>query len=432
MKTRLNFAPRSEHHKRGFRIGPVEGHAPEGKEEKRLRYIRMLEQKAGSLEAEIEQRQRAEAAAREEQAKLAMAVGVAQLGIWELDLKTRFFTSSDTCRAQFGLAPSEPFTYARFLQLIHPDDREAVRTAFHAATVARENYAAEFRVIDPAGRLRWIACMGRYFQNGAQRMIGATLDITERKRAAEILEQTVLERTARLQECIADLETFSCSISHDMRAPLQSMHGFASILTQEYAGKLDPQGRAYLEHITSSADRMDQLIEDVLNFSRATRSDLELESVDLSRLVRSVIESASSLPSSPAQIVIEGTLPCVLGNAASLTQCLSNLLDNALKFVPPGTPPRIRVWAEAIHTVPGHSLSRLYIEDNGIGIPKDAQDKIFTIFHRLNEDGDGTGIGLAIVKRAAERMGGRVGVESEPGRGSTFWLELREATSAAA
>jgi PAS domain S-box-containing protein len=380
----------------------------------------MLEQKAGSLEAEIEQRQRAEAAAREEQAKLAMAVGVAQLGIWELDLKTRFFTSSDTCRAQFGLAPSEPFTYARFLQLIHPDDREAVRTAFHAATVARENYAAEFRVIDPAGRLRWIACMGRYFQNGAQRMIGATLDITERKRAAEILEQTVLERTARLQECIADLETFSCSISHDMRAPLQSMHGFASILTQEYAGKLDPQGRAYLEHITSSADRMDQLIEDVLNFSRATRSDLELESVDLSRLVRSVIESASSLPSSPAQIVIEGTLPCVLGNAASLTQCLSNLLDNALKYSPKEKPVDLSVKRD------GSWLS-FAVLDRGPGVPEEDREAIFAPFYRragVPPDTKGAGLGLSIARALAEAQGARLEYAPRAGGGSVFTLRL--------
>jgi PAS domain S-box-containing protein len=430
-KARYSFAPHNEHHKLGIRIGLVEGDAAEGKEDERFRYIRILEQKASSLEAEIARRKRAEAAVREEQTKLAMAVAVAQLGIWELDLRTRFFTTTDQCHAQFGLAPSEPFTYARFLQLIHPEDREAVRMALRAAGAARGNYTVEFRVIDPAGRLRWIACMGRFLQNGAPRMVGATLDITERKCAAEMLEQAVNERTSRLQECLADLETFSCSISHDMRAPLHSMHGFASILTQEYAGKLDPQGRAYLALITSSADRMDRLIQDVLSFSRVARSDLQLEAVDLNRLARGVIESSSSSQASQAQIAIEGTLPCVLGNAASLTQCLSNLLDNAIKFVAPGTPPRIRLWAEPFQAVAGHSLVRLYIQDNGIGIPKEAHDKIFTIFHRLNEEGEGTGIGLAIVKRAAERMGGRVGVNSEPGRGSTFWLELKEANPVA-
>ncbi|EEF57582.1 sensor histidine kinase [Pedosphaera parvula] len=260
-------------------------------------------------------------------------------------------------------------------------------------------------------------------------------DITERVRTTEALreiqellqsrakhlEKLVQERTVKLQETIGDLEAFSYSISHDLRAPLRSMQGFAQALQEDCGNKVGPEGSDYLRRITTSASRMDRLIQDVLIFSRASQVELKMETVDLEKLIRGIVESYPNLQLSQAEIVIDGPIPMVSANEAALTQCISNLLGNAVKFVSPGMGPKVCIWAEE-----RSDRVRLWFEDNGIGIPKNAQEKIFGIFQKLNKDHEGTGIGLAIVRKAAERMNGRVGVESEAGQGSRFWLELQK------
>jgi len=147
---------------------------------------------------------------------------------------------------------------------------------------------------------------------------------------------------------------------------------------------------------------------------------MRLEPTDAAALLRGIIQSYPSMQPPKALIGLEGKIPRILGNEAGLTQCFSNLLDNAVKFVQPGTVPEVRVRAET-----REAFVRLWFEDNGIGIPKQAQGKLFLMFQRATTQFDGTGVGLALVKKVAERMGGKVGVESEPGKGSRFWLDLR-------
>ena len=399
------------------RVIPAESYTREQGVEARLRAISQLQQKADSLEAEIVERKRAECALRAQQTKLTVAATLAQLGVWELDMVTKEFTGSDLFKTTFGLA-AEPLSYQRFCELIHADDAPHVERAFQTAMATGADFSTEFRVVNPTGTLRWVAMMGRAFHNGDHRLLGATLDITERNRAAEILERTVQERTAELRETVGEIEAFSYSISHDMRAPLRSIQGFSKILLEDCAD-LDPQSRNYLERIAASAQRMDRLIQDVLTFSRVARTELRFEPVNLEHVVRGILECYPQLQPPQAKVTIDGVLPQVHGNAAALTQCLSNLLGNAVKFVPGGTVPEIRIWAE-----PMAKRVRLNVKDNGIGIPEEHLDRIFGIFQRLHKHYDGTGIGLAIVKKAAERMGGKVGVISKPGEGSTFWLEL--------
>jgi PAS domain S-box-containing protein len=267
-------------------------------------------------------------------------------------------------------------------------------------------------------------------------------DITHRKRAEDALartqeelkqyavnlEETVADRTAKLRETVHDLESFSYSIAHDMRAPLRAMRGFAGILQEEYASRLDATAILYLQRISTAALRLDHLIVDILDYSKIVRGELKLRPVDLHKLVREVLSSYPQFDSSRADVTIEGPLPVVIGNHAALTQVMSNLLTNAIKFVAPGVRPRVRVRAETVQDHPSFRdrSARVWIEDNGIGIPPQARDKLFDIFTRF-EDPDlyeGTGIGLAIVKKAVERMSGLIGVESEPGRGSRFWFQL--------
>jgi len=245
---------------------------------------------------------------------------------------------------------------------------------------------------------------------------------TQLGRTNEQLEALVQKRTAELQEIVHDLEHFSYTITHDLRAPLRAMHGFAALLEADCREQLSPESRDYVRRITVAAERMDRLITDALSYSGAVRQELPMAPIEPSRLLRGMIESYPMFQPPAAHIEIVGELPAVLGNEAALTQCFSNLLGNAVKFVEPGTVPRVRVSAER-----RGEWVRLCFTDNGIGIPADLQSRLFAMFQRLNKAYEGTGIGLALVRKVTERLGGKVGVESEVGRGSTFWVELRGA-----
>ncbi len=160
------------------------------------------------------------------------------------------------------------------------------------------------------------------------------------------LERRVAERTTTLAETISDLEDFSYSITHDLRAPLRAIRSFAQILGEECLACGRPKAQEHIHRITGAAARMDKLIQDVLQYSRLARTELHLASVDVGALLRGIIETYPAFQSPQVEIQIEGALPCVLGNEAALTQCFSNLLGNAVKFVAPGTRPRVRIWAE--------------------------------------------------------------------------------------
>ncbi len=247
-----------------------------------------------------------------------------------------------------------------------------------------------------------------------------------RQELAEVntgLERTVEERTAKLREAVGELEHFSYSIVHDMRAPLRAMQSYAAFLEDESCSDcLKPESREFIRRIRAAARRMDLLITDVLSYSKVVREELALKPVDLARLLRSLIQTYPNLQAHEGVIHFAPALPPVLGNEAALTQCFGNLLDNALKFVAPDRPPRVEVWA-----TPQDGWVRIDVQDNGIGIPKEAQGRLFRMFERLHRGYEGTGIGLALVRKVTERMGGKVGVESEPGKGSCFWVKLRAA-----
>jgi PAS domain S-box-containing protein len=246
----------------------------------------------------------------------------------------------------------------------------------------------------------------------------------QRHRAAEQLESEVRDRTAKLQEMMTELQHVSYAITHDMRAPLRAMSTFAGIIMDELkaASGTAPELLDAGRRIIASASRLDQLIQDSLNYTKAVLQQVPLHPVDLSRLIPSLIETYPNLQSDKADITVEDSLPTVLGEESLLTQCFSNLLGNAVKFVPKGTHPKVRVRVEILD-----NTARIAIEDNGIGIPKEAQTRLFGMFERLTTGYEGTGIGLAIVRKVVERMGGKVGVESKPGQGSKFWVELRVA-----
>jgi len=245
------------------------------------------------------------------------------------------------------------------------------------------------------------------------------------KTANRDLDDRVNERTRKLQETISELEAFSYSISHDLRAPLRSMQGYAHALLEDYGARLDDQGRKFLTKISSGAARLDLLVQDILAYSRIAKGQITLQTVSPEAIIRDVVDTYPHLRDK-ASITINSPLPAVCAHPAYLTQCVSNLLGNAVKFVAPGVQPRVTIWAEP---EPGTDYVRLCFEDNGIGIAPEHFRDIFEIFGRVNANHlyEGTGIGLAIVRKAAERMGGTAAVTSELGKGSRFWLSLRRA-----
>jgi PAS domain S-box-containing protein len=249
----------------------------------------------------------------------------------------------------------------------------------------------------------------------------AIRDITERKQAEEALRRAHDE----LKETNAELESFTYTVSHDLRAPLRAMQGFADALQEDYADRLDATGQDYAWRIVAAARRMDALIQDLLAYSRLSRADLRLHPISLRGMAKDVLaQMEEEFRERDARVTVQGPLPEVMGHRATLVQVLTNLLTNAVKFVNPDTPPCVRVWAED-----RDGQVRLCVEDNGIGIAPEHHERIFRVFERLHgvETYPGTGIGLAIVRKGMERMGGRVGVESEVGRGSRFWIELPKA-----
>jgi signal transduction histidine kinase len=241
----------------------------------------------------------------------------------------------------------------------------------------------------------------------------------ELARRAEDLART----NADLRTAYRDLEIFTYAVAHEFRAPLRTMSGFSQILREQYAGKLfDAEGQDCARRIESGARRMDALIRDLLSYCTVARTKVETAPVDAEPVIRdALLALAPELESRNAHVRLDEGFPTVVANQSLLSLALTILLSNALKFVAPELRPTIRIGYETMN-----ECSRIWVEDNGPGIPPEYQERIFGVFERLEPAPDipGTGMGLAIAKAAAERMGAKVGVRSEPGRGSRFWLDF--------
>lgn len=252
---------------------------------------------------------------------------------------------------------------------------------------------------------------------------------SERQRAEALashsaqLETVIAERTKKLQSTVVNLEALTHSIAHDLRAPLRAMEGYSRILLDRLAPAAAPETMEILHRIRRSAHWMDRLTQEILTYSRIEREEVQLTRVDLEGIIASVLEHYDDMLTSSRIRISKPLLP-VLGQESLLSQCVANLLDNAVKFATEGAEPAVEIWTE-----PREGKVRLWVADNGIGIDAKFHERIFQPFERLHVKArcPGTGIGLAVVKLAGERMRGRTGVESEPGRGSRFWIELEAA-----
>ena len=321
-----------------------------------------------------------------------------------------------------------------WLEAIVPEERERVSRSYSEHAMSG-TYDETYRITRPDGSLRWIRdrCWPVHDENEQfGYVVGIAEDITQVRHAQDALtalnadlERRVEERTQALVEVNRELDAFAYSISHDLRAPLRSMQGYADALSEDFGANLGPEGQHYTKRIAAAAMRMEDLIQDILAYSRLAKEQVSVRPESLEADLNQVLaDLAPTIAATDATIRVQRPLPEVQSNRAVLRQVLNNLIANGVKFVRPGEKPILLIHAER-----RSGYVRLWVEDNGIGIAPEHRRRIFDPFQRLHgiESYPGTGIGLAIVRRAVTRMGGSCGVESEPGQGSRFWIELRAA-----
>ncbi|HTD68308.1 MAG TPA: ATP-binding protein, partial [Candidatus Limnocylindria bacterium] len=320
--------------------------------------------------------------------------------------------------------PEDEFKSRPGPDFVHAEDRPAMIDQMNRLREGNSATYFEGRYRCKDGSFRWLGWTAAPFP--AERLIYIfARDITQRKtneQKIESLNAQLKQRVQELTDINSELEAFSYSISHDLRAPLRSMQGFADALLEEQFDRLDDSGKEYARRIVNSAKYMDALLNDLLDYSRLSRAELERVPVDLQReMTELLVQLDSDIQDKRAEVKLDLTLTRVLAHPSTVRQILANLVGNALKFSHPERTPAV-----SIRTEPCQRAVRIWVEDNGIGIAQEHCDRIFGLFERLHSTQayPGTGIGLALVRKGAERMGGHAGVESEPERGSRFWIEL--------
>ena len=389
----------------------------------------------GSLLGTVDRRIQAEHNLRESESLLSRSQSIGNVGSWEYDVAGNRFTCSDEVYRIFGLRPRE-FEASReaFLDFVHPDDHTAVGTVYGESIRAGSGgYQIEHRIIrHNSGEVRIVYQKCEHFKDASGRIvrsIGMVQDITERKKAEDEirelnrnLELRVKKRTAALEEVNKELQDFVYSVSHDLRAPLRSISGFAEIIDRRHKTSLNEEGQHYFDNIVQASRQMGELIDDLLKFSRLGRNGIRSETVSLDDVVKAAVDTLSDqIKKTGARVTLPGQMPAIQGNVALVNHIFINLLENALKYHKPDDPPLIDI---------GFEIKDRYIiisvADNGIGIAPEYHEKIFAIFQRLHSQGEypGTGIGLATVKKAVQIMGGQAWVESEPDKGSVFKIKV--------
>ena len=392
---------------------------------------------ASKIVRDITERLQAQKALQQSEADLSRAQKLGRIGSWRLDVRANRLHWSDEVYRIFGLPKEQALTYESFLAVVHPEDREAVDQSWQAALQGR-SYDIEHRIV-VEGVVKWVCERAELEfdpEGTLQGGFGTVQDVTQLKQAERVLrereerrraEERIKElnnqlarRIGELAAANAELETFSYSVSHDLRAPLRQVSSFADLL-RESAGKLDPVSAEYLQLIQNAIRRMGQLIADLLRFSRTGRAELKRTEVNLNELVDQVRQTLAPATRDRTIDWQIHPLPTVCGDNAMLRQVLANLLENALKFS--RRRPRAEVEIGCESTPTEHTF---FVRDNGVGFDPSYADRLFGVFQRLHKaaDSKATGIGLANVRRIVQRHGGRTWAESQLGQGATFYFTL--------
>ncbi len=371
-----------------------------------------------------------QAGLRESEVHLRKAQQIAHVGSWTFDPENgRLSGTDETCRI-YGITPGEPIDIGLIQARIHPEERATVEQAWQAA-LAGMPFDIEYRLCPEGEQTRWIRMMAEpeYAPDGRiQSLIGVSRDISERKRAEQAshewqvhLEQRVRERTIELENSNRELESFSYSVSHDLRTPLRAIDGFSHILAEDYRTALDEDGHNLLQRIRRATQKMGTLIDNLLDLAQVSRQKLRFEPIDLSRLADELAHEISEAhPEHPVDWAIQAGMTSQ-GDAFLLKVALNNLLLNAWKFSSRTANPRIEFGSRI-----DNGRVEYYVRDNGIGLDMSYAGKLFQPFQRLHDakEYEGTGIGLATVHRVIRRHGGSIRIESSPGQGATFFFTL--------
>ncbi|QDT05309.1 Phytochrome-like protein cph1 [Rubripirellula lacrimiformis] len=363
--------------------------------------------------------------------RLNMALTSANVGLWDWNAQTNKVYYSPTYKTQLGF-PSDTHwdTFESWRSRLHPDDEAKTLACIDQYFQQRRgDYQTTFRMCCKDGTYRWILAQGRatFGPDGEPvRVLGVHIDVSDQVRSEEKLRQlndALKKANQALEASNTELQQFAYVASHDLQAPLRAVVGFAQLLETDYCDRLDPRGEDYVQRIVAASRRMQQLINDLLRYSRVQSSDLTNASVPLDDALVDAIGLLESQIANSGAIVTSDPLPTISGDPSQWSQMLTNLIGNSIKYC--DQTPRIHVSADR-----GHNAWMIRVRDNGIGIAKEDQQRVFEVFRRLHPQHryPGNGIGLAICQRIAQRHGGSISAASNDGVGSTFLIDIPDNT----
>jgi PAS domain S-box-containing protein len=375
---------------------------------------------ASTIARDVTLQREAETALRASEERLRIALEAGRMGTWEWDVRSGRVVWSPGVERIHGREPgSFQGTFEDFRADMHPEDAGRVLETIQRALRERSDYHVEYRIVRPDRTVAWLEARGRIFLDELgepERMAGVCMDVTERKRAEEDLARHAQE----LARSNAELEQFAYAASHDLQEPLRMIGVYAQLLDKRYRGRLDPQAEEFIGFVTDGVRRMHELIEGLLAYSRVGSHGLSAGGSNVEEALGEALANLQTLVRETGAEIRNGELPVVLANRTELIQLLQNLIGNALKFRGE-EPPQVELSARR-----AGEFWELAVRDNGIGMEPKHTVRIFQIFQRLHTRAryPGAGVGLAICKKIVERHGGRIWVDSAPGRGSTFFFTL--------
>lgn len=363
--------------------------------------------------------------------------------VWMADAKGVVDYHNKKWFDQTGLTEEEANAIGLWKAILHPDDALLAAQNWNRCVRTGEPFQMEYRYKDlKSGGYRWHlgrALPVRNERHEILRWFGTCTDIQDQK-LAEIalqeakeqlaqnsaqLEKLVAERTVELEETVRSSEALNYSIAHDLRSPLRAMMGFSDTLLDEYGPELDAEGREYAQRIAAAAKRMDNLISALLSYGRLNYEELPFGFINTGEMLENLLyELEKGIKAAHARIILTKPFPKVWASVPTLKKIFCELIENALKFRSPERPLQIEIWAEE-----KESRNIIWIRDNGIGIPPQHHERVFRVLESLHARNQypGTGIGLAIARRAIERMGGKIGLKPDSEKGSCFWIEFPKA-----
>jgi PAS domain S-box-containing protein len=375
---------------------------------------------ASTIARDVTHQREAEASLRASEERLRIALEAGRMGTWEWDVRSGGVVWSPGLERIHGRqAGSFGGTFADFQADMHPEDAERVLATIQRALEERSDYQVEYRIVRPDRTIAWLEARGRIFldeRGEPERMAGVCMDVSERKRAEEELACHAQE----LARSNAELEQFAYAASHDLQEPLRMIGAYAQLLEKRYRGQLDAQAEEFIGFVTDGVGRMHELIEGLLAYCRVGSHGLAAGGASVEEALGEALANLQTLERETGAEIRNGELPVVRANRTELIQLLQNLIGNALKFRSED-PPKVELSARR-----AGEFWELAVRDNGIGMEAKHTERIFQIFQRLHTRAryPGAGVGLAICKKIVERHGGKIWVDSTPGRGSTFFFTL--------